>query len=174
MSKSSIASTALAVCILCAGLQLPSTAEARATVESRELVSRTRVGRTSYLYTYRLTLNNDGPSLNDVNVWALCDAPGTTMVDEIAEFGDIDADSVVQSTGTFSFRQDRRTPFDPDCLTYEIGFVTPLIISGQAVDDELSNALIVGTVIHPESGRPIVDSGRPIVDTFTTTADAER
>ena len=155
------------------GLQLPSEAEARATVEDRELVSRTRVGRTAYLYTYRLTLNNDGPSLNNVNVWALCDAPGTTMVDEIAEFGDIDADTVVQSTGTFSFRQDRRTPFDPDCLTYEIGFLTPLIISGQAVDDELSNALIIGTVIHPESGRPIVDSGRPIVDTFETTADAE-
>lgn len=154
------------------GLHLPSRVDARATVEGRELVSRTRVGRTQYLYTYRLTLNNDGPSLDNVNVWALCDAPGTTMVDEIAEFGDVDADTVVQSTGTFSFRQNRRIPFDPGCLTYEIGFETPLIISGTATDMPLSGATIIGTVNHPESGRPIVDTGLEPVDTFTTTADA--
>ena len=92
-------------------VQFPERAEARATVVDRELVSRTRVGRTSYLYTYRLTLNNDGPSLDNVNVWALCDAPGTTMVDEIAEFGDIDADTVVQSTGTFSLSPGPPYPF---------------------------------------------------------------
>jgi len=154
-------------------VHVPERVEARATVGDRELVSKTRAGRSEFLFTYRLTIDNQGPSLDDVNVWVLCENPGTTMVDEIAEFGRIEANTVVSSTGTFSLRQNRRVPFDPECLIYEIGFNTKLIISGIATDMPLKNALIVGKVTHPDSGRPIIESGRPIIEEFSTTADAD-
>lgn len=151
--------------------QIPQTAEAGVTVEDRELVSKRRVGRTTILYTYRLTIQNIGTTLSDVKVYVSCDNPGTTLIDDIVEFGDIAENDTLTSTDTFSFRQDRRQPFDPDCLIYEVGFLTTLIISGTATDTELSNAIIIGTVTHPDSGRPIIESGRPIIEEFSTTAD---
>ena len=75
-------------------------------------------------FTYRLSLINQGPGLDDVKVWVSCDNPGTTLVDDIVEFGNIEPDQVAVSTGTFSLRQNRRVPFDPACLIYEIGFNT--------------------------------------------------
>ncbi len=50
-------------------------------------MSKQRVGRTTYQYNYRLSVDVQGTQLNDVNVYVSCDAPGTTLVDDIAEFG---------------------------------------------------------------------------------------
>lgn len=165
--------TAILVLGLIVAIHLPERAEAGATVEDRELVSKRRVGRGIYEYSYRLTINNVGTTLNDVNVYVSCDAPGTTIVDDIAEFGDIAENVVSTSTGTFSLRQNRRIPFDPECLQYEIGFATTVRLSGTATDKVLSGATIIGTVIRPSSGRPIIESGRPIIESFSTTADAD-
>lgn len=165
--------TAILVLGLIVAVHLPERAEAGATVEDRELVSKRRVGRGIYEYSFRLTINNVGTTLNDVNVYVSCDAPGTTLVDDIAEFGDIAENAVSTSTGTFSLRQNRRIPFDPECLQFEIGFATTVRLSGTATDTVLSGATIIGTVIRPSSGRPIIESGRPIIESFSTTADAD-
>ena len=165
--------TAILVLGLIIAVHLPERAEAGATVQDRELVSKRRVGRATYEFTYRLTINNVGTTLNDVKVYVSCDAPGTTIVDDIAEFGDIAENAVSTSTGTFSLRQNRRIPFDAECLQYEIGFATTVRLSGTATDRVLSNATIIGTVIRPSSGRPVIDSGRPIIESFETIADVD-
>ncbi len=175
--------TFLAVLVLglLTALHLPERAEAGVTVQDRDLVSKRRAGRGSYDYTYTLTIDNVGTTLDDVKVYVTCDAPGTTIIDEtpdadavgVVEFGDIPENAQVTSTDTFTLRQNRRIPFDPECLVYEVGFDTVIRLTGTATDQPLANAIIIGTVVRPDSGRPIIDSGRPIIDTFTATADED-
>ncbi len=152
-------------------VQLPQTAEARITVEDRELVSKRRVGRAEFLYTYTLNINNPGTTLNDVKVFVSCDSAGTTIVDDVVEFGDIPEEQVITSSDTFSLRQNRRVPFDPECLVFEVGFNTLLKISGTVTDNPLPNSLVTATVVRPESGRPIIESGRPIIEEYSAVAD---
>lgn len=173
MPSNLIKLTLSVVLIFVLSLAQPQTAVASIEVVDRELVSKQRVGRTTYQYTYRLSVDVQGTQLNDVTVYVSCDSPGTTLVDDVVEFGDIPGNAVSISTGTFSLRQNRRVPFDPNCLGYEIGFDTPLIMSGTATDLPLSGADIRVTITRPSSGRPIVESGRPIVETFGGTADED-
>jgi hypothetical protein len=102
----------------------------------------------------------------------------------VVEFGDIEPNAITTSKHTFKVRESLRArggkneqqsqePFDPASLIFELGHDTRLIISGVATDMPLSNALIKGTVIRPNSGRPIIESGRPIIEEFATTADAD-
>ena len=158
---------------LLTALHLPEPAEAGVTVQDRELVSKRRAGRGLYDYTYRLTIDNVGTTLNNVKVYVSCEATGTELIDDIVDFGDIPENAQVTSTDTFTLRQNRRIPFNPECLVYEVGFDTVVRLSGTATDEPLSGAIIIGTVTRPDSGRPIIESGRPIIEEFTAVADAD-
>ena len=150
-------------------------AEAAVTVQNLELVSvqSNPRGGDAEKHTYRLAINNEGTTLNDVKVYVSCRAKGTTIVDSVAEFGDIPENSVSISTGTFSLFQIPQIPFNPECLVYEVGFATTVKLSGRVTDRPLPDAVVIGIVTRPDSGRPIIESGRPIIETFTTTADAD-
>ena len=168
-----------------AALHLPSTVEAAATVGEPELVSERHIGHRHILRAYRVTINNEGPGLDDAKVYVSCDAPNVRVIHDVVRFGDIEPHQV--ATGKHKFfvmerlgkRRHRNgdhqppEPFDPACLFLELGHDTKLIISGVATDMPLSYALITATVIHPESGRPIIESGRPTYEEFVTTADID-
>ena len=96
-------------------------ASAGVEVVDRELTQKKRVSRTEYVYKYRVTVQNDGTSLDNVTVYVSCDNPDTEMVKDIVDVGDLAANSPGTSVSTFAFKQDRRIPFDAECLKYEIG-----------------------------------------------------
>ncbi len=88
-----------------------------------ELVSQTRVGRTIFEYTYRADLANNGA----VDVLSAAGAltsgsPNTVVVDGSLGFGAVAAGATATSNDTFSFRQNRRYPFDWADLAWDIAF----------------------------------------------------
>ena len=78
----------------------PSTVEASVAVQSAGEVSRTKIAGTGseYLFEYILTINNDGPALDNVKVYVSCTDPAVTMLDDVVAQHDADglaADPVV-------------------------------------------------------------------------------
>ena len=177
--------TVAIILALVTAVHLPSIVEAAATVGEPELIEKRHLGRRMVLYSYRLTIDNEGPGLDHVKVFVSCDAPNIRVIHDVVRFGDIEADQVATGKHKF-FVLERRgnrghydgdhpapEPFDPACLILELGHDTKLIISGVATDMPLSNALITATVTRPDSGRPVMASGRPDVEEYTATADID-
>ena len=177
--------TVAIILILVIAFQLPSTVEAAATIGEPELVKKRHLGHKRILYAYRITINNEGPGLDDAKVYVSCDASNIRVIRDVVRFGDIEPDQVATSKHKFFVleRLGRRghhngdhqapEPFDPACLDLELGHDTKLIMSGVATDMPLANALITATVIRPVSGRPISESGRPGIEEYVTTADVD-
>ena len=177
--------TAAIVLTLVMVLHLPPTVEAAVAVGEPELIEKRHLGHRSVLYSYRLTIDNEGPGLDRVKVYVSCDAPNIRVIHGVVRFGNIEPHQV--ATGKHKFfvleRLGKRKhhhgdhpapePFDPACLLLELGHKTKLIISGVATDMPLSNAHITATVTRPASGRPIIRSGRPSVEEYFTTADVD-
>ena len=177
--------TVAIILALVTAVHLPSIVEAAATVGEPELIEKRHLGRRMVLYSYRLTIDNEGPGLDHVKVFVSCDAPNIRVIHDVVRFGDVEADQVATGKHKF-FVLERRgnrghydgdhpapEPFDPACLILELGHDTKLIISGVASDMPLSNALITATVTRPDSGRPVMASGRPDVEEYTATADID-
>lgn len=141
-------------------------------VDGMNLVSKRRVGRTTFEYTYQVTVTNDtAVDIDDVTAYLSTTGTGTTIVDDTAAFGMIGIGQTVVGTDTIKIRQNRRYPLDLDALTWEVGFDALITISGIVTDEPIGNAVVVGTVTRIESGRPVVESGRPVVEAFSVPAD---
>ena len=84
-----------------------------------------RVGRTVWVYVYTVTVTNTGSDANNVSVTVTSTSGATTILDGSVTVGNVPAGSAVTSTDTFSFRHDRRTPFDPAALNFDISAETP-------------------------------------------------
>lgn len=102
-------------------LTLP-TDQATAATESlmtgeRELISRERRGRSFFDYTYRIEIINPGAALTGVVASVVSSAPSTLILDGEVIVGDLAPGSSVPAD-TFTIRQDRRVPFDPDDLVW--------------------------------------------------------
>ena len=103
-----------------------SPALAAVVVIETELVASQRVGRTTYEYTYRVTAQSDAAvTLTNVTATVSSSTTATTIVDGNLDFGDLDPALPAVSSDTFSFRQNRRSAFDPTALTYQFSFDTP-------------------------------------------------
>jgi hypothetical protein len=85
-----------------------------------QLVSSTRVGRTLIEYTYNVNITNNGSDAQDVTASVSSSSPYTVVVDGAVNFGDVPAGETVTGTDTFTIRQDRRYPFDPEALIWDI------------------------------------------------------
>ncbi|MBT8101118.1 MAG: hypothetical protein KJO82_15290 [Gammaproteobacteria bacterium] len=162
---------------------VPAPASAAITFEATQLF-KIHIGFNFILYKYELTVDNDGPGLDDLTAYVECENEGTTILADTVEFGDIGAETETTSRDRFWVWQRRRPrgsnwwepptlSFDEACLEYDFGFDTTLVVSGVATDMPISNATVRGTVVRPASGRPIIDSGRPIIDSYETIADAD-
>ena len=160
------------VLVICA-IPFPKTANAAITVEDRQLVSKRRVGRSAYNYTYKITVKVEGPGVDNAVAYLSCDNPGTTVIDDVVNLGNLETNSTTLSEDTFTIRQNRRMKFDPDCLVWEIGFESTLVISGVVTDEPLSGADVFVVVDYREAGRPIIEAGRPIIESFGGTTEAD-
>lgn len=129
-------------------------------VSGYELQSKARVGRTTYEYTYKATATNAGADMLDVTASVVSSAAATVVVDGDLVFGDVPSGGSVQSADTFTIRQDRRYPFDPASLTWEVTGVGPLRI----------RALEPATALPGDTIRIIIDGllpGEPFTVEFS-------
>ena len=92
--------------------------------QNYQLVSKTRAGRTVYDYTYKVSIiNNDNDAYN-VTATLTSNLQETVVIDGNVNFGSVPAGDTITSTDTFTIRQDRRVPFNPSLLVWDINFLT--------------------------------------------------
>ena len=85
-------------------------------------VSAQRVSRVITEFTYRALATNGTPAVENVTATVTSSSPNTIIVDGDLDFGAIAENGNAQSSDTFSFRHDRRFPFDPTALLYSFQF----------------------------------------------------
>ena len=108
--------------------------------QSYQLISKTRVGRTAYEYTYQVTIFNNGSDVQNVTASVTSSSTYTIITDGDISFGDVAGGSTVTSTDTFSFQQNRTYAFDPSALSWDIQYETapsPLRITDVTPDAAL-------------------------------------
>ena len=90
-------------------------------IDNYVLVGKKRVGRTIFEYTFTAEVTNSGSSgYSQVHGSVTSNNPHTVIVDGELDFPDVGPGEVKTSLDTFSFRQNRRYPFDPNALTWTI------------------------------------------------------
>jgi len=90
-------------------------------VDKWTLINKLRIDRTHYEYTYFVNVTNTTPLLATATTAVVTSSvPSTTIVDGGLSFGDIPGNSTKTSVDLFSFRQDRRVPFDPTVLSFDL------------------------------------------------------
>lgn len=91
------------------------------TIGNYTLINKVRAGRTTYDYTFRANITNNG-SENAVNVSAILTSltPTLTIVEGSLVFGNIPAGATVVSNDTFTVRIDRQSPFNAADFSWEI------------------------------------------------------
>ena len=91
-------------------------------IENYQLISKQRVSRTEYNYTYQADITNSGSDVQNVTATVTSNSPHTTVVDGALTFGDVGSGSTVVSSDTFTIKQDRRYPLDWADLVWDIQF----------------------------------------------------
>jgi hypothetical protein len=96
------------------------TSDPNFTVDNLNKIDSKRVSRTDYEYTYQADITNTGPDAENVTATVSSSSPGTTIVQDNLTFGDVATGTTATSSDTFTIRQNRRVPFDPDALGFEV------------------------------------------------------
>ncbi|RLA23171.1 MAG: hypothetical protein DRQ61_04530 [Gammaproteobacteria bacterium] len=86
-------------------------------VSNYQFVSKTRVSRSNYDYTYRITLANAGGALENVVATVASSSSRTVITDGEVTAGNISSGDT-PSSDTFTFRQNRRYRFNPGALSW--------------------------------------------------------
>nr|WP_319491023.1 S8 family serine peptidase [uncultured Desulfobacter sp.] len=117
-------------------------------VENYTKLSKQRVGRTVYEFTYSVDISNTAPiNYENVLINVSSSSPHTTIIKDVIDIGSVNASTDLSSTDTFRFRQDRRYPFDSDAITFiftgdEVPNTRPFASSGK-------NQLVqLGTIVQ--------------------------
>jgi len=132
-------------------------------VDERVLISTTRVNRTQSDFSYSVKITNQDVSASSVSVVVGSTDPNTLIIDESLSFGAIATGAQGLSTDTFTLRQDRRVPFNPDVLTFNFtaipvgGNIKPIANAG-ADQTVLLNSLVTldGTGSSDADGNSLV------------------
>ena len=88
------------------------------TIGNYSLESKKRVSRTDYLYTFKADITNTGENKGVVTATLTSDSSNTRVVDGELEFPKSGPGETVQSSSTFSIRQNRRYSFDQSALKW--------------------------------------------------------
>jgi len=92
------------------------------TIGNHTLISKQRVGRTYYNYTYKADVTNSGSDVQNVTANLTSNSFHTTVVDRDLSFGDVGSGCTVTSSDTFIIQQDRRYPLDWADLVWNMQF----------------------------------------------------
>lgn len=126
---------------LLAAALLPSLAAAQATVTGHELVSSVRSGRTSFDYSYRITVRNGDTALNNVQAVLQSSSAATQVVKATVAVGNLAAGATLTTTDVFTIRQDRTLPFNPAVLSWTVTGV-PVVVGPSSMDISLSEPIV--------------------------------
>ena len=116
-------------------------------VIDRDLVSSQRVNRMLTDFEYTITVRNTAAALSNVVGTVTSSSPNTTIVEGEIILGDVGANSDTQSTDTFTLRQNRRFPFNPEDLVYS--FVADPVVTNAAptADAGADQAVATGATV---------------------------
>src|SRR3954462_12901062 len=89
-------------------------------VGNYEVLSSTRVGRTTFDFVMRATITNNSLPALGVVARATSTSTNMTLVSRTLYFGDVSAEGTAISTNTFTIRQNRLVPFDPNSLQWAV------------------------------------------------------
>lgn len=126
---------------LLAAALLPGLAAAQATVTGQELVSSVRSGRTSFDYSYRITVRNGDTALNNVQAVVQSSSPATQVVKGTVAVGNLAAGATLTTTDVFTIRQDRTLPFNPAVLSWTVTGV-PVVVGPSSMEISLSEPIV--------------------------------
>jgi hypothetical protein len=115
----------LIICITLFGISLSAVAQPSLAIDSYTLISKKRIDRHVYEYTYTATIINSGTDADAVKATFSINSRYTTVVDGEVSFGEVAAGNTVTSTDTYVIRQDRRYPFDTDAVTWSFFSLPP-------------------------------------------------
>ena len=93
------------------------------TVNERVLVSSNRVTRVLSDFTYEVKITNIGDNASSATATVTSTDTNTVIVDGSLTFGVIAGGSQGISNDTFTLRQNRRFPFNPDALVFEFSSI---------------------------------------------------
>jgi len=95
-------------------------AYAELTVGNYILESKERASRTEYSYTYKAEITNSGDAVENAAATVNSLSTNTKVVTDNLTFGAVGADETVTSNDSFTITQNRKFPFNPDDLIWEI------------------------------------------------------
>lgn len=98
----------------------PLDALASSSVTGTQLVSSVRSGRTTFDFTYRITVQNGSPGLSSAVATVGSLAATTVVLKGAVTLGSLSENGMVTSTDTFTIRQDRSVPFNPSMLVWTV------------------------------------------------------
>ncbi|MBE0436044.1 MAG: hypothetical protein IBX56_09600, partial [Methylomicrobium sp.] len=119
------------------------------------LVSKQRISRTVFEYTFNVTLINHDEAIQNVSATVTSSSPHTTIMgDGRVQFNDADANATLVGNNTVVFRQERLYPFNPEDLHWTIHYdpAAPVVDEVDGVIDGYANSSMkrkarVGTTI---------------------------
>ncbi len=85
-----------------------------------QVVSETRVDRTLFDYVMRVTVSNNVLSAKGVTGYVASSSTNTVVTQGIVSFGDVGQGASAVSQDTFTIRQNRQVPFDPNLLQWAV------------------------------------------------------
>ncbi len=144
-------------------------------VVDMELVDKERVTRTTFRYTFRVTIKNNGPSLNEVKGTYTSSIDSTAVPDAELLVGMIGEGETLTPVDTVSILQNRRVRFDSSQLKWlfdgvlsewnlpldpgDAGKVTleGIDSDGDTLRDDLQRYVVVNSSQHPVSVHALND-----------------
>lgn len=140
----------------CIGLGAAIGVQAAPRIEGVDLVSSTRVDRTKFDYKFAIRVRGDSKNYDAGSFTASINAPGSTLLSNAINVGQIDSGGFSRPTDTITVRHDRQFPFDR----------TKLLFSFAGKVSASSNPAMGPTVgmvnFYEFGGRPGHEGGFPI------------
>ena len=129
------------------------------TVETEfTLQNKKRVSRTEFDYFYKAKIKTDNTAIQSATATLTSTSDKTKVIDGELSFGATLANSVSESTDTFTIRQTRSVKFDPTVLNWSVSFVST------ETSDETAPVLEAKT---PANGATITDITQALVFTLS-------
>ncbi|MDP3084930.1 MAG: DUF1566 domain-containing protein [Rubrivivax sp.] len=108
-------------------------------------VSDVRIGRTTFDYTFRVSIRNDGQARADIVAQLISAGAGTSVIAGVVRSAVLDAGATVLTEDTITIRHDRAFPFAQSALVWNIQSTRAVVISGIVTDDPVWGAAVVVT-----------------------------
>jgi len=130
-------------------------------LEFYNLVSKTRVGRTTFDYSYTMTLhNNSNMDVSNIQVELLGAPDNISIIDSSASFSYIEAGESATSSDTFTLRINTLTPIDTALISWRATFdwvgsepSQELFVTNLILEPKLGDLTIDGIVDYEDLGQ---------------------